>query len=362
MTTKKGVWWNGEIQRERVSDINASADGSFVWYLTRREGKIFVHLNGKIFGGYEAVLQNPQRTQDKAHVWYQAKKAGRVYLHLDGREWGGYENIGELHFLPGTKSFWFAFAQGGQTWININGQEQGKLSPSRRPVLRPDGSVCGWVRKPGKKWFVEITGKNLGGFLTLDPEPVFSPDGSRFSFGYTDETGRYLNVGGHVFGVRREKHDSYSQTAFSQDVSRGALAFQYGGKTFFNLDGRVFPAGERIINMGFSPEGKKFWCIFYRVQKGKRRPSVRTLLAEEDLSGFEPHALALVSDGAVLARLDSAGTLRLEHIQSSKPSATKPKLQTFLAKQNFSWGEPMPLKHFSARKLGMLCPGPGTRI
>ncbi|MBN2493009.1 MAG: hypothetical protein JXR96_00355 [Deltaproteobacteria bacterium] len=428
---RKGVFADGKPLLARVSEIDAAEDGSYVSWVVERGGKRFVHVNGRDWGGYDRILHPPGRTPDGAHVWFRALEAGRVVVWVDGRVLGPFEDAGAVTFLPGGDGFWFTVKDGARTLLYVDGHPRGELTADRQPLIGPDGSAAGFVRRSRDQWFVDLGRETLGGFEELGPIR-FSPDGARYGFAYTDGTGHFLCLGGKRFGLPLDRMSSFGQAVFSDDLSRGAFSFEREGRAFVLVDGREIPAGECVTRMGFSPDAGSFWFLSYVVRDGRRRTSLRVndqvlgdydfadppdfskdgrrfwfrytragedyihsagadrrlaaylgahwlrtspdrsrwavsyvqdypandrrlidldgtrmeraIEAEPDHGGFEPHALALLpSSGAALLTLDPKGAVRRQVLDTPGPGAS-PSVEIRLPKQDFVWGEAVPLK------------------
>jgi hypothetical protein len=267
------VWLDGEPRGEPVGELDASPDGTFMAAVVRRAGQLFVLLNGREHGGYDEVLRPPSRSPDGAHVWFQFRRAGRVHHHLDGRELEGCEQGGALTLLPGGEGTWFWCQDGGRRRLMIDGRPGPELPEGCWPLLGPGGVLAGRLQKRGELWDLELKDRSLTGLEQLLAS-AFSPDGARVSLAYSRPSGTFIDLGGRVFGVPREEADAWGQVALSPEGARGAIAFSRQGQAFVRLEDRTLAVGEHVSELGFSPDGKVFWAVFYVMREGRRRYSL----------------------------------------------------------------------------------------
>jgi hypothetical protein len=195
-------------------------------------------------------------------------KNGKHYVRINNKVYGGYEiddkTIPFIKFSPDSKTFSFIYQKKGRSYLQINDQRYGAYTKVNLPIFSETGkNVCFRYAK-GKKWYLWLNGKRYGGYQAVGV-PMFTADDTGFGFAYRKWWKWYFNI-------NRQKYGSFEQCwgpFLSSDGNHFGFIGQKGGKgeVYYYLDGERYGPVDLVKQFSCNSEGQSF-DVFYE-KEGK---------------------------------------------------------------------------------------------
>jgi hypothetical protein len=285
--------------------LKLAPDGKRVGFAYFKNGKHFVQINNKLYGGFaigETVSPFIKYSPDGKIFTFIYWQEGRFYLQLNDRIYGGYTEV-ELPLFGATgKLAGFRYAKNNRWYLWINGQKYGGYQAVEMPLFTADETGVGFAYRKWLKWYININNKKYGGFRRIWG-PVLSGDGNHFglvgqkghydqvyyidgkSYGPVDRVWRFgSSLDGQSFNVYYEREGiSYARTGPNRETVLGELVFPRedpkkvdisGGLVYQGQDEKYLQYGDVILG-GYREIGtvvfgtrRNLWGFSYRQKDG----------------------------------------------------------------------------------------------
>jgi hypothetical protein len=214
------VYGGFEVGKNTTPFIKFSPDGKIFAFTFIKNGQLYLQLNDQVFGDYTAV-NLPLFSATGKTVCFRYSKGNRWYLWINGQRYGGYQTVESPVFTADETGFGFAFRKWGKWYVQINQQKYGRFYNYWGPFLSGDGNHWGFVGQKGREGrvYYYLGGESYG---PVDWVRQFSPsaDGQSFDVYYEKEGQANLRVGQNDLG-------SFGEVTFPQ-VNAGSVE-TYGG-------------------------------------------------------------------------------------------------------------------------------------
>ena len=122
--------------------LQFSPDGKY-YFIYQKENESYLRINDDTYGGY-ALVKAPVFSETGKLYGFKFLKGGKWYCRIGGKEYGGYREIGPLVFGPGEAGFGFAYRTHEYWYIRINDK---KFGPYKDPMKAWKPSVTAWMVK-----------------------------------------------------------------------------------------------------------------------------------------------------------------------------------------------------------------------
>lgn len=129
-----------------AGDITFSADGRTVAFVTKKEGKAGMCINGKMSAQFDDVRELVL-SKASDHYAFIAKKAGKECVVANGVAGSLYDAIGRVMFAEGGRIVYAAQRNG--KWLVVAGNRESTPSDANitTPVVSPDGKRLAYVEQ-----------------------------------------------------------------------------------------------------------------------------------------------------------------------------------------------------------------------
>lgn len=121
---------------------------------------------------------------DLRRIAWAASRGKKWVVMLDGQAGPEFDNVAFPSFSPDGKQFAYAAARDKKWRIVVDGQEGPEFANVGRPIFSPDGKRLAYAALAvnGKKWVLQVDGKQVGPEVDGVWQPVFSADGQHVLF------------------------------------------------------------------------------------------------------------------------------------------------------------------------------------
>lgn len=284
-----------------------SADGRRFAHTAERGGKHYAVVDGVESKAFDRVWQ-PAFSKDGARASFSAERGGRRLIVVDGVEfdaddadgptlshgapargprvveqegkkvvvWGDrrskpFDEVSNLALSAAGGRVTFEGKRDGREFAVVDGAESKPYEEVAGIYVSPDGGRVLFVARHGEGASVVVDGKEgeKYNYVEIEYPSPFSPDGRRYAYKATRETGADSREHFVVADGRAGKpYDLVDHVAFAPDGRLLYLAYRLSEqKTIFVVDGEEVASYDNTPGYGlfrFSPDGKR---LFFRLNK-----------------------------------------------------------------------------------------------
>ena len=206
-------------------------------------------------------------SEDGRRLAYAVKKDGKVFLVLDGKESQRYNDLHRVVFSPDSKTVAFRAMNQGQESVVIDGKSEKTYESIGEVQFAPDGRIVYEAQKNGK-WLVVSGRRESPAFDMPFAAPMISPDGKKLVYIEQNYKPDKINLVVCSLDMRKrtkgKEFDAITAIRKSADNSRIAYAVRKNGKQavvsmkFANSDLLNEVAGQyydEILTLDISDDG-----------------------------------------------------------------------------------------------------------
>jgi hypothetical protein len=258
------VYGGFEVGKNTTPYLKFSPDGTTFAFAYQKNNQFYLQINDQVYGEYSTV-NLPLFSATGKMVCFRYTNGNRWYLWINGQRYGGYQAVELPVFTVDETGFGFAFRKWAKWYFQINNRKYGRFNHGWGPFLSGDGNHLGFVgqKRQGQVYYYLDTER----YGPVDGVRQFSrsPNGQSFDVYYEKEGAAYLQVDQNVLGSLGEV--TFPKFSEGNVETSGGVVYQSNNEKYLQY-GNANWGGYQEIGPVVVGMRQKLWGFNYQKKDG----------------------------------------------------------------------------------------------